>query len=57
MVMLPVISGRQCVKALIKIRFLVHSQRGSHIILVKQVPETRLDICPKIKLVSQGISG
>jgi predicted RNA binding protein YcfA (HicA-like mRNA interferase family) len=41
---LPVISGKQCVKALVKIGFVVNSQKGSHIILVRQVPETRLSV-------------
>jgi predicted RNA binding protein YcfA (HicA-like mRNA interferase family) len=51
--MLPVISGRQCVKALGKIGFLVHSQRGSHIILVRQIPKTRLSV-PNHKELDKG---
>ncbi|MGK7942830.1 MAG: type II toxin-antitoxin system HicA family toxin [Crocosphaera sp.] len=41
---LPVVSGRKCVQALLKIGFVVNSQKGSHIIIVRQVPKTRLSV-------------
>ncbi len=41
---LPVISGQACVKALTKIGFVVNSQKGSHIILVRQTPKTRFSV-------------
>ncbi len=36
---LPLISGRECVKALEKIGFEVDRQRGSHIVLRRDEPE------------------
>ena len=35
---LPVVSGRECVKALEKIGFRVLRQKGSHIILCRESP-------------------
>ncbi|MGK7929884.1 MAG: type II toxin-antitoxin system HicA family toxin [Microcystaceae cyanobacterium] len=50
---LPVISGKQCVKALKKLDFAVHSQKGSHIILVRKQPKTRLSV-PNHKELDRG---
>ncbi len=50
---LPVISGKQCIKALTKINFVVHSQKGSHIILVRKQPKTRLSV-PNHKELDRG---
>lgn len=41
---LPVISGRRCVAALLKAGFVQTRQRGSHIILVRAQPTTRLSV-------------
>ena len=38
MTKLPVLSGQGVVKALLKKRFVVHHQRGSHIILKQESP-------------------
>ena len=41
---LPVISGADCVKALLKIGFVVSRQRGSHVILVCEDPRTTISV-------------
>jgi predicted RNA binding protein YcfA (HicA-like mRNA interferase family) len=41
---LPIISGTECVKALLKIGFVVEVQQGSHIILTRQIPKKRLSV-------------
>jgi len=50
---LPVISGKKCVKALTKIGFVVRLQQGSHIILVRIEPKTRLSV-PNHKELDKG---
>jgi predicted RNA binding protein YcfA (HicA-like mRNA interferase family) len=50
---LPVISGKKCVKALSKIGFVVRLQQGSHIILVRIEPKTRLSV-PNHKELDKG---
>jgi predicted RNA binding protein YcfA (HicA-like mRNA interferase family) len=41
---LPVISGRRCVAALLKVGFVQTRQQGSHIILVRDDPHCRLSV-------------
>ncbi len=41
---LPRISGRECVKALVKAGFQVARQRGSHIILRREEPFGRVSV-------------
>lgn len=41
---LPVISGAECVKALLKFGFVIEVQQGSHIILTRQAPKKRLSV-------------
>ena len=50
---LPVISGQKCVQALSKIGFAVRTQKGSHIILVRDEPKTRLSV-PNHKTLDKG---
>ena len=50
---LPVISGKKCVKALEKIDFMVNSQKGSHIILVRKNPKSRISV-PNHKELDRG---
>ena len=50
---LPVISGQKCVKALRKVGFIFDSQKGSHIILIRIKPKTRLSI-PNHKELDRG---
>jgi predicted RNA binding protein YcfA (HicA-like mRNA interferase family) len=50
---LPVISGQKCVKVLMKIGFIFDSQKGSHIILIRPQPKTRLSI-PNHKELDRG---
>jgi len=38
---LPVLSGREAIKALIKIGFVQKRRKGSHVILVKESPDGR----------------
>ncbi len=47
------ISGKQCVKALIKTDFEINSQKGSQIILVRQLPKTGLSV-PNHKELDRG---
>lgn len=41
---LPVVSGRQCVKALTKAGFVVARQRGSHIVLYRDEPPAQITV-------------
>lgn len=41
---LPIISGRECVKALEQIGFVVARQRGSHIVLIREEPKTTVSV-------------
>ena len=41
---LPAISGKQCIQALEKIGFVTYRQRGSHITLVRDEPQTQLTV-------------
>jgi len=50
---IPVISGRDCSKALGKIGFYVKRQRGSHIILRRNEPFTQL-VVPDHKTLDRG---
>ena len=50
---LPVISGADCVKALTKIGFEVHRQRGSHIVVVRKSPPSQTTI-PNHKELDRG---
>jgi predicted RNA binding protein YcfA (HicA-like mRNA interferase family) len=50
---LPVISGQKCVNALSKIGFALRVQQGSHIILVRDSPKTRLSV-PNHKELDKG---
>lgn len=50
---LPVISGKQCVNALTKVDFIVNSQKGSHIILVRKNPKSRISV-PNHKELDRG---
>jgi predicted RNA binding protein YcfA (HicA-like mRNA interferase family) len=49
----PIISGQECVKALAKIGFVYNSQKGSHIIMVRSIPKTRLSV-PNHKELDRG---
>lgn len=53
MASLPVISGKQCVNVLNKIGFSVNSQKGSHIILVRKNPKSRISV-PNHKELDRG---
>ena len=44
MTRLPVISGRELVRALEKIGFVLDRQRGSHLILFREDPPTTLSV-------------
>lgn len=50
---LPAISGKECIKALKKIDFLVYRQRGSHITLVRENPSTQVTI-PNHRTIAKG---
>lgn len=50
---LPCISGKKCVQTLSKVGFSVRNQQGSHIILVRQIPKTRLSV-PNHKELDKG---
>jgi len=51
---LPVVSGREVVKALAKIGYVLDRQRGSHMILRQQDPPHRRLTVPDHKEVSKG---
>ena len=50
---LPVISGKECIKALEKIDFVIVRQRGSHIVLVRENSKTTV-IVPNHKELDRG---
>ena len=50
---LPVISGKECIKALEKIGFEIIRQRGGHIILAREDPKTTV-IVPNHKELDRG---
>ncbi len=50
---LPVVSGRECVKALVKAGFVVRAQKGSHIRLVKADPFAQTTV-PNHKVLDRG---
>lgn len=50
---LPVVSGKQCIKALEKIGFVIYRQRGSHITMVRENPQCQVTI-PNHKTVAKG---
>ncbi len=50
---LPLISGKDCIKALTKIGFYVRRQRGSHIILRREEPFGEL-VIPAHKELDKG---
>lgn len=50
---LPVISGKECIKALEKIGFRIFRQRGSHITMVRENPQCQVTI-PNHKTVAKG---
>jgi predicted RNA binding protein YcfA (HicA-like mRNA interferase family) len=41
---LPVISGRECVKALRKVGFVLARQRGSHMVLYRDEPPAQVTV-------------
>ena len=47
------ISGAECIKALGKVGFQVHRQRGSHIVLVRKTPSAQTTI-PNHKELDRG---
>lgn len=52
---LPVVSGREVVKALQKIGFVVQSQKGSHLKLVRQLKDKKQTvIIPLHKTIKSG---
>ncbi len=53
MTKLPVVSGQQCVKAFLRIGFIVIRQRGSHIILRRDDPFSQITI-PNHKVIDLG---
>ncbi len=50
---LPVISGKQCIKALEKIGFVVKRQSGSHVILRRNDPYCQISV-PNHKVLDRG---
>jgi len=51
---LPVVSGRQVIKALAKVGYLFDHQQGSHIILRHQSPPHRRLTIPDHKEIAKG---
>ena len=50
---LPTVSGRECVRALVRIGFYTRRQRGSHIILRRDEPFAQL-VVPDHKELDRG---
>ena len=54
MVRLPVVSGRELIKALEKAGYVVDRQKGSHIILRRTEPPHRRVVVPEHKEIAKG---
>jgi predicted RNA binding protein YcfA (HicA-like mRNA interferase family) len=54
MTRLPVVSGRQCVRAPEKVGFAFDHQKGSHMILIRDDPPGRLSV-PNHKELRKGM--
>ena len=50
---LPVISGRECVRALARVGFYIRRQHGSHIVLRRDDPLTQL-VVPDHRTLDRG---
>ena len=50
---LPTVSGADCIKALEKLGFVVHRQRGSHITLVRDDPAAQVTV-PNHREIAKG---
>ena len=50
---LPVISGRECIKALAKVGFYIRRQRGSHVVLRREDPFTQI-VVPDHRTLDRG---
>lgn len=50
---LPIVSGKECIKALETIGFVMFRQRGSHITMVRENPQCQVTI-PNHKTVAKG---
>jgi predicted RNA binding protein YcfA (HicA-like mRNA interferase family) len=50
---LPVVSGKDCVKALQRAGFVVSRQSGSHVIMKRENPKARADV-PNHKEIRHG---
>jgi predicted RNA binding protein YcfA (HicA-like mRNA interferase family) len=54
---LPVLSGRELIKILVKVDFYVHHQTGSHIVLKNtKDPSVRISV-PNHKAIKRGLLG
>jgi predicted RNA binding protein YcfA (HicA-like mRNA interferase family) len=51
---LPVVSGRECVKALEQVGFHLHHQKGSHMIVKRDEPKTTISV-PNHKELRPGM--
>ena len=54
MVRLPVVSGRELIKALGKAGYVVDRQKGSHIVLRRTQPPYRRVVVPEHKEIAKG---
>lgn len=50
---LPVVSGKECIKALERIGFAINRQRGSHVVLARENPKN-IVIVPNHKELDRG---
>lgn len=50
---LPIVSGTECIKALEKLGFVVHRQRGSHITLVREDSANQVTV-PNHREIAKG---
>lgn len=51
---LPIISGRELIKILLKAGFYPHHQTGSHVILKRDIPPCRITV-PDHKTIKRGL--
>ncbi|MEQ8674823.1 MAG: type II toxin-antitoxin system HicA family toxin [Aggregatilineales bacterium] len=53
MTKLPVVSSKECIKALAKVGFVVSRQKGSHIILYREDPYAKV-VVPEHRELAKG---
>jgi predicted RNA binding protein YcfA (HicA-like mRNA interferase family) len=52
---LPVVSGKEAIKAFGRLGYVIDRQRGSHVIMIKRAPEFKLVSIPVHETLDKGM--